>query len=243
VAEKTALERATSAIEALEADLGLTVAPAQEEARRRSLAFSLLAGIVTTVVLVVLPFVVLVRLFTFSYLHGGLNTWLAFGISIAATVAVITVYAALISRKLTGRARVRTLFKRVALPLVLVYCLYALVYLSSVNAKGPDVRAYYRSLHPALRIAVSTVILADRDIVVTDTHRIPSDYSAMGLPEFRQSLHYRQDDGYVHAMDPRTIGRPGWRNWGAHAYLRIKGFSTLRHVGTEDHLHVDLPVR
>src|SRR5438552_14843576 len=36
------------------------------------------------------------------------------------------------------------------------------------HAKSPLVRAYYTSLHPLLRVALSTWILVDRDIVITD---------------------------------------------------------------------------
>jgi hypothetical protein len=202
-----------------------------------------MALFVTTVVLLVLPFIVLVRLFTYAYLSHGFPTWIAFSVSVGATVVVITAYAAFISRRFTGRARARTLFRRVALPLVLAYCVYALVYLSSVNAKGSEVRAYYRSLHPSLRIAVSTVILVDRDMVVTDTRRAPNDYAAMGLAVRRESLHYPQPDGYVHALDLRTRGRSDVENRAVEVYFRLMGFSTLRHVGTEDHLHVELPSR
>jgi len=200
----------------------------------------LLLGLVTVIVL---PFAVLVRVSTFLYSERAVPTWLAVAVGVAATAAVLTLYSAVISKKLTGRARVRVLAKRVALPLVLAYCGYALLYLSSVNAKSPAVREYYGSLHPLLRVAVSTVILADRDIVLTDVHRTPGDYAAMGLPVREESLHYRQRDGFVHAMDLRTAGRPDWRNAAVEVYFRAAGFETLRHVGTADHLHVALPVR
>jgi len=240
VIDQTAFEHATAA---LEADLGLTrPAPAKRE-RRRSLLMRLFALFITAVLVLVLPFVVLVRSFTYCYAEHGLPIWVVFGISVAATAIVLTIYGAVVSYSMTGKPRVRTLFRRVALPVVLAYCIYSLVYLSSVNAKSPEVREYYRSLHPALRIAVSTVILLDREIVITDTWRVPADYESMGLPVNQQSLHYRQSDGYVHAMDLRTLGRPGWRNWAVQFYFQLMGFATLRHIGTEDHLHVGLPLR
>jgi hypothetical protein len=62
------------------------------------------------------------------------------------------------------------------------------------------------------------------------------------LPVFEASLHFRQRDGYVHAMDLRTIGRGAVRNWTTAVYFRVLGFRTLRHVGTADHLHVSLPL-
>ena len=53
-------------------------------------------------------------------------------------------------------------------------------------------------------------------------------------------VHFRQDDGFVHALDLRTIHRPEWRNLAAELAFRAMGFHTLRHVGTADHLHVSL---
>jgi len=55
-------------------------------------------------------------------------------------------------------------------------------------------------------------------------------------------LHYPQPDGYVHAIDLRTAGRGFVRNRLVQAYFWSMGFVTLRHVGTADHLHVELPV-
>jgi len=120
---------------------------------------------------------------------------------------------------------------------------YTLVYLSSANAKSERVRAYYASLHPLLRVGLSTLIVFDRDAVITDLARLPADYPAMGLPINDGTLHYVQRDGYAHAADLRTAGRGFLRNRLVQLYLWSMGFSTLRHVGTADHLHVELPVR
>jgi hypothetical protein len=109
-----------------------------------------------------------------------------------------------------------------------------------VNAKTDEVREYYRNVHPLLRVALSTAILADRDIVVTDTQREPADYARMGLPTLDNSLHFVQQSGYVHAVDLRTAGRAEWKNTLMVGYFRLMGFRTLRHVGTADHLHVSL---
>lgn len=224
-------------------ETGITWDIPEKPQRRRPFllrAFTILLGLI---IIVVLPFVLLLRVSIYLYVRQSVETWFAVLAGVLATALIVTIYAAVISKKLTGKARIRLLAKRVALPLVLVYCAYTLLYLSSVNAKSEDVRAYYRSLHPMLRIAVSTVILVDRDIVITDVHRTPEDYAAMGLPASRESLHYRQEDGFVHAMDLRTIGRPEWRNSAVAAYFRLAGLEILRHEGTADHLHVSLPVR
>ncbi len=211
--------------------------------KRRPLLVRMLLLVSSLVVLIVLPFAVLVRVSVYLYTEHAAMTWLALAGGVVATALVLTVYSAVLSKRLTGKARIRVLAKRVALPLVLAYCAYTLLYLSSVNAKSAAVRDYYRSLHPMLRIAVSTVILVDKDIVITDLQRTPEDYAAMGLPPQQESLHYRQRDGLVHAMDLRTVGRPDWRNSAVELYFRLAGFHTLRHVGTADHLHVALPPR
>jgi hypothetical protein len=62
----------------------------------------------------------------------------------------------------------------------------------------------------------------------------------MGLPVSRESLHYRQADGWVHAVDLRT--HAGLKSLLVQWYFDLMGFDTLRHVGTHDHLHVSLPL-
>lgn len=98
-------------------------------------------------------------------------------------------------------------------------------------------------MHPILRVAISTVTIADGDLVITDIERIPSDYNTMGVPVNPNSMHYRQENtGYVHAVDLRTRNRGMIRNYMLQFSLEVMGFETLRHVGTTDHLHVSLPV-
>ncbi len=196
--------------------------------------------------IIVLPFAVLVRGSVFFYEHGKTSVWLALLTAGFLTGGVITAYAVWLARKLTsrggrgGRALVMPLAKWVALPLVVFYCGYSLVYLASVNAKSPPVRAYYRSVHPLLRLALSTLILIDREMIVTDTGRQPEDYSRMGLRMNTRTRHYKQADGWIHAVDLRTTGR-GWvKNRGVQFYFWLMGFETRRHVGTADHLHVEL---
>ncbi|MDH3458025.1 MAG: hypothetical protein OER90_14395 [Gemmatimonadota bacterium] len=198
--------------------------------------------LLTLAVAVVLPFIVLVRLGSWLYVRWSYPTWVALGLAAGITVVLLALYAGWISRALTGRARLVTVAKWVAVPLVAAYCGYALLYVADTNTKTPEVRSYYRSLHPVLRIALSTLILADDALVITDVARVPEDYERMGLPVRDRSHHYRQRDGYVHAADLRTIGRPTWRNWLIERYFRVMGFRTLRHVGTADHLHVGLGV-
>src|SRR5437867_6309427 len=191
----------------------------------------------------VLPFLALVRVAVFLYEYEGWPTAFALTGGIACTAAVVTAYGAWVWHRLTGQVRLARVGRRIALPFAAEYSVYALVYLSSANAKSDRVRAYYASLHPLLRVGLSTLIVFDRDAVITDLARRPEDYRTMGLPQNDASLHLLQRDGYSHAADLRTATRGFVRNRLVQLYLWGLGFDTRRHTGTSDHLHVELPVR
>lgn len=193
--------------------------------------------------MVALPFAVYVRASVWLYLSAGLAPWMAVAVASLLTLGVVTIYATWLSRRFSGKARAATIARWVALPLALGWCGYSVLYLSRVNAKSDDVRAYYGSVHPVLRVALATAILGDPDLVVTDMRRLPTDYARMGLPEYQRTKHYRQPNGWVHAADLRTIGHGELRNRALQLYFWTMGFQTLRHVGTADHLHVQLPIR
>jgi len=194
-------------------------------------------------VLGALPFYALIRGSVYLHETSRLPAWLALLAGGGLTIGLIAAYGTCLVRRVTGRLHVAAVTKWIASPVVVFYLAYALVYLSSLNAKSPEVRAYYTSVHPLLRVALATAILADRDIVITDLARTPRDYARMGLPENERTLHYRQRDGYVHAVDLRTAGHGEIRNRLVQLYFWTMGFDTLRHVGTADHLHVSLPAR
>jgi hypothetical protein len=212
----------------------------------RALGAAILAAGLKVALIIALPFVVLVRGAVFIHEHGRMPTWVALLVAAFLTAAVITAYAVWLSHKFTGRGgwgsrgRILLLAKWVALPLVVFYCGHSLLYVARVNAKADPVRAYYTSLHPLLRLALSTWILADGDIVITDLGRQPGDYRRMGLPENSSTRHYRQRDGWVHAVDLRTAGRGELKNRTVQVYFWLMGFDTKRHVGTADHLHIQL---
>lgn len=224
--------RRTESVESVAAE------PAKKRHRRGALALLLLP--VRLAVLIAVPFFVLVGGGVWLYRIHAIPTWLALGGSGAVATALLTLYGVRLSKKLTGKARLRFVGTKLAAPVIVFYCGYALLFLSSVNAKTDEVREYYRSIHPLLRVALSTAILADRDIVVTDARREPAGYAKMGLPALDNSLHFVQEGGFVHAVDLRTIGRSEWRNLLLVGYFRLMGLKTLRHVGTADHLHVSL---
>jgi hypothetical protein len=165
--------------------------------------------------LMILPFYLLVRASVYFNVTQGYPEWVALGGGVFVSILLLLVFG---------------------------FCLFSLFYLSGVNAKSPDIREVYRSMHPILRVAISSVTLADGDLVITDIERVSSDYEAMGLPVNPNSLHYRQESGYVHAVDLRTRGQNTIRNYLLQFSLEVMGFETLRHVGTADHLHVALAV-
>jgi hypothetical protein len=191
---------------------------------------------------IALPFYVYVRSSVALY-AGGVSPWLAVMLGATLTMGIVAGYATWISRRLSGKVRAAKMARWIALPFAAAWCAYAVLYLARVNAKNDQVRGYYGAVHPVLRAAMGTAILVDPDIVVTDMRRVPEDYARMGLPVNDRTLHYRQKNGWVHAVDLRTRGRGAVKNAAMQLYFRSMGFRTLRHVGTADHLHVGLPVR
>ncbi len=188
------------------------------------------------------PFVLLIRISIYVYSQYQLNGWVAMGIGVAATILLLMGYALFVNVRYSQRWRVNKFLRRGIAILVAAFAVYGLLYYSEMNTKTNEVQSYYRSLHPIMRVALSTVTLADSDLVVTDIQRTPDDYARMGLPENQQSLHFVQDDGYVHAIDLRTKGRAVWKNWMLSSSLNVIGLETIRHAGTADHLHVYLPL-
>lgn len=189
-----------------------------------------------------LPFIALIRVSVYVYLNYQFNGWFSLSIGVGATVLSLLSYGVWLSYKLRGRVRIHRYVVRGVLALVIAYSSYGLLYYSSLNTKTDEVASYYRSLHPIMRIALTTITLADSEMVITDIQRIPKDYAKMGLPVNQQSLHYVQEDGYVHAADLRTRGKAAWKNWLVQNTFQLIGIKTIRHVGTADHLHIYLPM-
>jgi hypothetical protein len=210
--------------------------------RRRGAAALLAAGALRTLILLALPFAVLLRVSLELVTRGGLPVWPALGAGVLATTVVLVAYVRWLARRVARPGRRPALVAGALLLLVAAWSAHAVAWLSAANAKSSEARAFHASVHPLLRLAVSTWLLADPELVITDTKREVVDYRNMGLPPNERSLHLVQADGWVHALDLRTLGRPPWRNALVRAYFVAMGFRTLRHVGTGDHLHVSLPV-
>ncbi len=191
---------------------------------------------------VALPFLMLVRFSVLFYERTGLGSWGSVAAAGVASALVLVVYVWLLRVRLQGRWTVPTAVWRGVAVAVVAYLVYALVYLSSAQAKTEDVRRGFLELNPVMRVVASTVLLVDRTALITGAGRTVADYRAWGLPVNEASLHFEQPNGWVHAMDLRTLGRPEWRNRALHLYFWAVGLRTLRHMGTADHLHVSLPV-
>jgi hypothetical protein len=207
--------------------------------RSRVRARDIAIGTLRVVGIVALPFLAYVRSAIVVYEHSA-SSWLSLGIAALVTVGIVALYCAWFARRFKGRAKVERMIRWVALPTAAAWCAYSAIYLARVNAKSDDVHSYYSTVHPVLRVALSTVILIDADLVITDTRRVAEDYPRMGLPVNERTLHYGQRDGWVHAVDLRTRGHNEVANRLVQFYFWSMGFSTLRHVGTADHLHVQL---
>lgn len=192
--------------------------------------------------LVIMPFFLLVRTSVYLKVTYGFTGWIALGGGVIATILLLITYLFFLFRKVQNKKLLLKYSLAGASATVFGFCMFSLFYLSGVNAKNPDVRDLYRSMHPILRVAITTVTLADGNLVITDIKRIPDDYSRMGLPVNPASLHYQQENGYVHAVDLRTRDRGIIRNGLLRTSLKLMGFRTLRHTGTADHLHVELAV-
>jgi len=193
--------------------------------------------------LLLLPFVALIRGSVFFHEQYHLNGWMALLGGVGVSAMIIFIYMVYWQGSMAGKlGTARSLRRRywLSVSLVLVYCFPGLLYLSATNAKHEEVRSEYHSLHPILRLGISTLVFLDQDLLLTDANRFPDDYRRMGLATKSHSLHYRQRSGFAHAVDIRTIGHHELRNRLVETYFRIMGFRTLRHVGTADHLHVSL---
>lgn len=198
------------------------------------------------ITMIFLPFFLLIRGAVYLYEIHEWYHWFALVAMFGVVFFVLLIYVAMVWDAIFGANKItRNSLKGKAFIVVFLLALfggYTMLNLSGTNAKTEEVRQQYTSLHPFMRIAVGTFVLLDKNLLVTDMSRKTEDYKKMGLKSKKNSLHYEQEDGYVHAMDLRTKGRTEIRNTLTAWYFRLMGFNTLRHVGTADHLHVSLTV-
>ena len=193
--------------------------------------------------LLILPFIGLIRGAVYFHSNHSFHPQMAILGGGLLTLVVLLIYFSWFYGRLTGKLGSVESFKfRAFLAAVLVigYCAHGLFFFSGKNAKTDGVRKEYTSLHPILRLSISTILFIDNKLILTDASRLPEDYKKMGLKKKSHSLHYKQSNGYAHAFDVRTNGHPEIRNQLLQLYFRLMGLNTLRHGGTGDHLHVSL---
>ncbi len=226
----------------MKAQIGSARTDSQQKTRSWSAGRVIRAALIGVASLVA-PFLLLVKVAVALHLEASVNPWAALVAAALTTTILLTVLTMAVSYRVRRRFAVSSFTFRSNGLLVIAYCFYSILFISGANVKSAEVADTYRALHPLLRLSVSTLVVADSDLLVTDGARTIDDYARMGLPANESSLHFEQSTGYVHAVDLRTVGRTGLRNAAVAAYFRLMGLHTLRHVGTADHLHVSLPVR
>jgi len=190
--------------------------------------------------LVSMPFFCLIR--GAIYLHEVYqwppNMCILGGLGMA--TCLIAIYLIFFYGRVTGKMGSLRIKLWLAFFIVAIYSIHGLFFLSVDNVKYSKIQEEFRSIHPILRLSLSTAIRLDPTLIVTDGNRTPEDYRKMGLASKRHSLHYKQNSGYVHAVDIRTNNRSLLRNYLIRGYFWIMGFNTLLHGGTGEHLHVSL---
>lgn len=207
---------------------------------------SFLYNISKIILILTLPFLLLIRGAVWAHEALAIHAWLSVGVGTLLAALLLMAYFFFFYGQVTGKVSDLQTLKRstlVALVLVGGFALNGVLYISNTNTKTTQVQKEFRSLHPILRLSVSTIIFLDSDLIVTDAKRQPEDYRKMGLPSKKRSLHYKQSDGYVHALDIRVNGRTEVRNFLLKWYFKGMGFNVLRHGGTGDHLHISLSSR
>ena len=194
-------------------------------------------------ILVLLPFIVLIRGAVFFHIQYHWKPWSAIIGGILFSTLIWFGYFVVTYVYIYGvqwRRRILAIGFVVPLLMVLLYVVPGLQKLPANHAKYTTVKATYTNLHPILRLGLSSILWIDKDLLVTDAQRLPDDYERMGLAKKHYSLHFEQSNGFVHAIDIRVNGRSSLRNYLIQTYFNLMGFNTLRHVGTADHLHISL---
>lgn len=193
--------------------------------------------------ILVFPFILLIRGAVEFHEQFRLGPALSIIAGVGITAILLFLYFTVFYSQFTGSIGNGASIKRRAmwaLAITFLYAVHGIFYLSSSNLKNDEVRNEINKTHPILRLSVSTIVYLDKDLIITDGSRVPEDYTRMGLKKKSHSLHYRQSNGYAHALDLRTNNRSVIRNFLIRNYFRLMGFRTLRHVGTDDHLHISL---
>lgn len=192
-------------------------------------------------------FILMLRGSISLYYSHGFNVWITLAIFSFVALILLLIYMLVAFRQVWRRwplsfALVKG--KSILALFILIGC-YAYVWsqFSNRHTKSQSVYGEASTLHPFLTLTVSTLLIVDRGLVVTDIARMLDDYETMGLQTNYRSLHFAQADGYVYAVDIRTNGRSELRNTLVKGFFYAMGFNTIRHTGSADHLHISLSPR
>lgn len=193
--------------------------------------------------LAALPFVLLIRIAVWFHEQYQALAWMSVFFGALITAAVLFFYVTYVQNQFVKKTLSPKILQRnyaLTLAVVLMYCANGVWSISAANVKETAVKQEFKTLHPILRLSISTLILFEKDLILTDAERKPEDYKHLGLASKNHSLHYEQSTGYAHAVDIRTKGHTWIRNKLIQGYFEIMGFNTLVHIGTAEHLHVSL---
>ena len=194
-------------------------------------------------IIIVLPFVLLVRGSVYLHITYGQHAYISLLGGILLTSLLLATYVYYFKARISRNYKDMVGFKnslRISLLAGICYSTYGLFFLPLIHFQSPHLKKEIRQVHPLMRIAVSVIVLVDKELIITDASRTPADYREMGLPVKEKSLHYRQKDGFAYAIDIHTRSR-NWRsNLLVKSYFRLMGFKVLRHGGTGDHFHISL---
>lgn len=205
--------------------------------------FRLFIRLLKWLFVLLLPFVALIRGAVYFHEKGFLGPWLSLAGGVMITLLVLIIYMTFIHgmyHRTIGSIRAFKTRGVLAAFILLSFCIHGLFFISASNIKDNSLTREIRELHPIVRLAVSTIIIIDKDLVITDATRKLGDYEKMNLPPNERSLHFPQKDGYAYAVDLRTRERSTIRNIFLQNYFRLMGFRTLKHSGTAPHLHISL---
>ena len=196
--------------------------------------------ILQVLVIMLMPFILLIRGSVLFHHRLGSIPYIALLGGFAMCFVLLYFYFTVIHNSFINRKG--NWKRRAALVLIIlgIFGAYSMVFLSKQQFKDKAIQKEYRSLHPILRLSISTLALVDPGTIITDASRVPEDYSKWGLPTNSRSLHFKQKDGFAYAVDLRTKGRSGFRNAFTKWSLKAMGMKVIRHGGTADHFHVSL---
>jgi hypothetical protein len=111
------------------------------------------------IVALLLPFWVLILGSTIAAETLDIGPWMSLLVAAVATSSLIAIYFWVATRRLGQRPG--RWIPRLSVAVVLAYCVYGLVFISPKHLKDPEIAETYTSLHPVIRLSLSTLVLVD----------------------------------------------------------------------------------